>query len=218
MLPFVLPSVLPFVLGMVVLVLVLLYVHHQQRWTWEWVAKPLAVACFVAPPLVLGDGLQGHEVTLVVGLGLAGVGDLFLIPKSRRAFLAGLFAFLAGHLAYGIAFVQRGVDATWALGSSAGVLVFFALVLRWLWPRVDAPMRGPVAAYIVVIAAMVVLAFGTYGHAADEALLAGAVGFCLSDISIAQDRFVERRFVNRLWGLPLYFFSQLLLAWSVTRG
>lgn len=209
---------LAFAVAMLVLVVVLLYVHHQQRWSWEWVAKPLAVACFLLPPLVLAGELTAHRRTLVVGLALAGVGDLFLIPKSRRAFLAGLFAFLGGHLAYGVAFAQRGLDPVWAAAAAAGVLAFFGGVLRWLWPRVDAAMRGPVAAYVLVIAAMVVLAFATHGRSPDLALLAGAVGFCLSDISIAQDRFVERRFVNRLWGLPLYFFSQLLLAFSVVRA
>jgi hypothetical protein len=36
----------------------------------------------------------------------------------------------------------------------------------------------------------------------------------LSDLSVARDRFVKPAFVNRLWGLPLYYASTVLIAWS----
>jgi hypothetical protein len=31
---------------------------------------------------------------------------------------------------------------------------------------------------------------------------------------VARDQFVAPGYKNRLWGLPLYFGSQMLLAWS----
>jgi hypothetical protein len=37
-----------------------------------------------------------------------------------------------------------------------------------------------------------------------------------SDVAVARDRFVAPSVGNRLWGLPLYFVAQLLLAWTVT--
>ena len=43
----------------------------------------------------------------------------------------------------------------------------------------------------------------------------GAIGFYLSDLSVARDRFVVSAFVNRLWGLPLYYAAQVALGWSV---
>ena len=45
--------------------------------------------------------------------------------------------------------------------------------------------------------------------------LTGAAMFCVSDLSVARDRFVSPGFVNGAWGLPLYFGGQLLLAASV---
>jgi uncharacterized membrane protein YhhN len=39
--------------------------------------------------------------------------------------------------------------------------------------------------------------------------------FVLSDLAVARNRFVERVFINRAVGLPLYFTAQLLLAASV---
>ena len=44
----------------------------------------------------------------------------------------------------------------------------------------------------------------------------GAVCFMASDVAVARDRFVVRSVANRLWGLPLYYFAQLLMAWTVT--
>ncbi len=39
--------------------------------------------------------------------------------------------------------------------------------------------------------------------------------FTVSDIAVVRDRFVTTGFVNRLWGLPLYYAAQLLIAWSI---
>lgn len=69
-------------------------------------------------------------------------------------------------------------------------------------------------AYVVVISAMVACAAGAFGATGDAALLAGAVAFFLSDLAVARERFVARSFANKLWGLPLYYGAQLLLAWT----
>jgi hypothetical protein len=45
----------------------------------------------------------------------------------------------------------------------------------------------------------------------------GALGFALSDVSVARDRFVSSGFVNSAWGLPAYYLSQLALAYSATQ-
>jgi hypothetical protein len=46
-------------------------------------------------------------------------------------------------------------------------------------------------------------------------VLLGAVMFYASDLSVARDRFVKRGFLNRVWGLPLYYAAQLVLASTV---
>jgi hypothetical protein len=43
------------------------------------------------------------------------------------------------------------------------------------------------------------------------------VSFYLSDLSVARDRFVVTEFNNKLWGWPLYFGAQLVLAATVAR-
>lgn len=201
-----------FWLVMGVLVAALLWVHKTERWRAEWIVKPAAALTFVAAGIHAGGLETPWGQVLTSGLVLAAVGDVFLIPKNRRAFLFGLVSFLLGHVAYAVAFGVRGVNLAWMGGAALILFVLAIPILRWLWPNVDAPMRIPVAAYIVVITAMVALAAGTVGAHGDVWILVGAFGFYLSDLSVAKDRFVGGSFANRMWGLPLYFFSQLLLA------
>jgi len=190
----------------------LLVAHRMDKPGLEWVFKPAAAATFVVTGIVAGGLQTTFGRILVAGLVLAACGDVLLIPKSKSTFLFGLGAFLAGHVAYAAAFTLHGVDVT-AVLLAAGVLALAAVfVLRWLWPHVDRPMRLPVLAYVVVITAMVALAAGTAMQTGAWSLLLGAFAFYLSDLSVARDRFVAPGLLNRLWGLPLYFFAQMLLA------
>ena len=64
-------------------------------------------------------------------------------------------------------------------------------------------MRPPVAAYMLVITTMVTLAAGAVGHGAPPMLLAGAVIFYASDLSVARDKFVAPGFDKvRIAGEP----------------
>jgi uncharacterized membrane protein YhhN len=205
-------------LVMAALVGALLWVVGTGRHAWEWVVKPAAAATFLLAALAAGalDGAFGR--VLFAGLVLAAGGDVLLIPKSKRAFLFGLVSFLLGHLGYAVAFVVRGVDPVRVVVASVLLAGLSVPVLRWLWPHVERPMRGPVVAYVVVITAMVALAAGTAGLRDGGLLLVGAIAFYLSDLAVARERFVSKGFVNRAWGLPLYFFAQLLLASQSARG
>ena len=49
-------------------------------------------------------------------------------------------------------------------------------------------------------------------------LAVGAIVFAISDIFVARERFVRKGFVNAAVGLPAYFGSQMLLAYSVGIG
>lgn len=199
---------LPYWIAMALLVAAQLWIAHTRRHWLEWLAKPAAAVVFVSAGLAAGALSSTWGTVLLAGLVLAAVGDVLLIPDDNRAFLGGLVSFLLGHVAYAVAFAVRGVEWRWVGLAALAMVVVATPVLRWLWPHVDRPMRGPVATYMVVITAMVALAMGTL----DLWLVAGAVGFYLSDLSVAKGRFVGQSFANRAWGLPLYFFSQLVIA------
>jgi uncharacterized membrane protein YhhN len=152
---------------------------------------------------------------LFAGLALSFIGDACLLGHNKPSFLAGLVAFLLGHVSYCVAFIVHGYAHTSVLALAPVLLLAAWLVDRWLRDRVEAGMRLPVRAYIVVISIMLCLAFGAWRAGASPLLLLGALSFYLSDLSVARDRFVQQDFFNRLWGLPAYYLGQLCLAMSV---
>ena len=183
--------------------------------------KPVASALFVVAALIHPPGLPSYAPWIVAGLVLCLVGDVCLAFPSDRMFLAGLVAFLSGHLFYAAALFQvsplnigSGAAAAAALAAGAGIFI-------WLRPGLGA-MEKPVIAYIAVISLMVI---GAGTVAADCRLtatgrflvLAGAVSFYLSDIFVARQRFVVDAAANRRIGLPLYYAGQFMIAFSVAR-
>lgn len=190
-----------------------------ERAAWQpgvWIAKPIAAAGFVGAAWANGALASPYGTWILIGLVLSLAGDVLLIPKEQpRAFLAGLVAFLLGHVAYTLAFAVRGLDLPTVAVAMVAVLALGLLALRYLLPHVSASMRRPVLAYVAVISSMLVCAAGTVGHAGLPAIFAGAFAFYLSDLAVARQRFVEKSFWNKAWGLPLYFGAQLVLAWTV---
>jgi uncharacterized membrane protein YhhN len=180
-----------------------------------WLAKPLASATFLWAAWAWGALESPFGRWLALGLVACFVGDLLLTPKQApRALRAGMAAFALGHLLFARAFLVRGVSP---LAAALGALVALAFVLaawRWLRPRLRAADRLPVGVYAGVIGGMMVCAIGATGGGAPLAAAAGALLFALSDLSVAQDRFLAPSFVSTLWGLPAYYAAQHLLAWS----
>lgn len=176
------------------------------------ITKPLASTGFLVAAAGAGAMKSRYGKWIVAGLALGWVGDVALLSRGKTGFLLGLGSFLAGHVAYAGAFVVRGVSLPATVGAAV-VLVGPALVIwRWLEPHIADDMRAPVIAYVTVITAMVALAWGTHLVVPSMVLVLGAVGFFLSDLSVARDRFMGTGFANKAWGLPLYYAAQLALA------
>jgi uncharacterized membrane protein YhhN len=204
------------VLFTLVALAVLLLAEYRGWFSLKCVAKPAASAGFVGTALAAGALETSYGCWVLLGLGLSMLGDILLIPQDRQpAFRAGIASFLLAHLAYTAAFVGRGFDPTWGLAAFAVVTGIAAIVLSYLRPHVPGEMRPLVAAYVIVISAMVVGATASMGPAPSWSVMVGACGFYLSDLAVARERFVIDSFVNRLWGLPLYYGAQLVLASSV---
>ncbi len=192
-------------------------------------AKLVASAAFVALGVVAYRGRAGSFPeavqlghAIVTGLVLGAVGDACLLAAGKRWFLAGLVAFLLGHLCYvaGIAMIEPAqdwwADAGWLALIPVAIGVAVALQL---WPRLGA-MKLPVAGYVVTICAMVIAAIAAARGAPLPVanrlrLVVGASLFFASDLSVARDRFVAKSFANKLWGLPAYYAGQLLIAWTL---
>lgn len=191
----------------------LLVAEYRRSRVGLWLAKPIASLAFLWVGLAAGALDSGYGQLVLIGLSLCLVGDLLLIPLERPAvFRAGVFAFLAGHVAYSAAFLTRPLDP---LGLAAGAVllaVIIGAVLRWIGPTLPAGMAGPVRVYMIVIGLMSALACGVTAAGGPWAVAVGALAFTASDVSVARDRFVRHEFVNRAWGLPLYYGAQLAIA------
>jgi uncharacterized membrane protein YhhN len=214
--------------GTTALLLVALLVGERTRAPWRGWVKAAASACFIGTALAAGATESAYGGWVLAALCLGWVGDVALVSGRRAFFLAGLAAFLFSHLAYIGAFATVRPSAPVAVLVAAGLVVPAALVARWLWPHLGNDMRGPVLAYLAVISAMVAAEGPTApavaaltsgeplpGWVWDAAVMSAAAAFYLSDVSVARDRFVAPGFVNRAWGLPLYYGAQVLFALSV---
>jgi len=195
-----------------------LLVCEGQAWRpGVWIFKPLASTGFLAAAIAAGALDHGYGQIVFVALCLCWVGDVLLIPDDERVFVVGIASFLIGHVAFLEAFLHRGVAPVWGAVALLALVVPALWTLRWLRPHLSRGMRAPVIAYVSVISLMVAGAVGTYAASPAIPLLAGALAFSLSDLSVARDRFVASSFVNRAWGLPLYYAAQLLFAASAAR-
>ena len=79
-------------------------------------------------------------------------------------------------------------------------------------------MMTPVRAYVAVISLMVIFAVGTQGRGGSRLIIAGAVLFFLSDLSVAALRLVQTGYPTYVLGLPLYYAGQVCLALSSSQS
>jgi uncharacterized membrane protein YhhN len=184
-----------------------------------WLTKPFASAAFVWAALAWGAAATPVGRWLTAGLVACALGDVLLIPRrASESLRAGMGAFGVGHALFAAAFLRRGVSPAAAALALACALAFVGLAWRWLRPHLAGPDRGAVLAYLGVIAAMLGSAGGAVVAGAPAAAGAGALLFAVSDLAVAQDRFVAPSFRSTLWGLPAYYAAQLLIARGAAAG
>ena len=182
----------------------------------RYLFKPLAAVAFVWLALSLDATSTLYGQWMLAALVLCLLGDLFLMPDSERSFLAGLAAFLCGHLLFAVAFFQLPGNLLGLAISALPVLVLLGTVWRWLIPHVGADMKIPVILYILVISTMLLCAGLTVGQPAAWLIIIGAWGFACSDLAVARRQFIAPQSrLTSVWGTPLYFISQMVLASTV---
>jgi uncharacterized membrane protein YhhN len=183
----------------------------------QWPLKTLTSACFLAVASLMGPR-STYDGWIFAGLVLSFMGDLALIPRERRWFLAGLVAFLMAHVAYTVAFADVAPAASPAWTALAVIALASLGAYLHFRPRLGA-MHGPVVVYIVVISIMLAAAWTVALGRQDPfgwQVAAGATLFYLSDIAVARRRFTPGAgFGTRAVGLPVYYAAQFLFALSI---
>lgn len=172
----------------------------------EFVGKPLVMVGLIAATLALDPGSELARGLLILGLALSLIGDVCLMLPSD-AFVAGLAAFLAAHVAYIAAMLVLGVDLGGLLFGVLVMAVVGVVVARRIIlgaRAADPKLTGPVTAYIVVLSLMVVAATGTGRVAA----IVGALLFAVSDSILGWTRFVSDFPRSRVVVMVTYHLAQ----------
>ena len=196
---------------------------HSGSKPLEYVAKPGCMLVLIAAALAIDPADGAARVLLVLALVASTAGDVFLMLPGRQPgnsgpnlFVAGLASFLLAHVFYVVGFLLEGVE----LGGLALGTIPVALIVLVVGQRVLAAVRSseepqlgrPVAAYVGVISAMVLFAFGTRDVRAEV----GALLFAGSDSLIAWERFVVERPWAPMTIIVSYHLAQGLLVVSFT--
>ncbi|MEM7411956.1 MAG: lysoplasmalogenase family protein [Myxococcota bacterium] len=200
----------------IVSVLGLLVAERKDHAWGRAVFKLSASSAFVWAGVSWGALDSGFGQWILAGLLLCWLGDAFLLASGQSlGFGLGIGAFLGGHLSYAVACTRLPLDAGALAVVGLALAVAATLTLRRMGPHLPREFRVPVVLYVVVISAMCALACAAAALGAPPLLGVGAIGFAVSDLSVARDRFIAESFWNGAWGLPAYFLSQLALASTV---
>jgi uncharacterized membrane protein YhhN len=197
----------------------LLYFEKKEALKAKRVVKTALSFLFIFTAVVQPHPIFLYYRFLLMGMIFCLGGDVFLALPGKKMFLYGLVSFSLGHVFYGVAFFYTAGINQWTGAGLAISLLAGGGVFLWLRPHLGS-MKIPVIFYMLVITAMVVGAWSVVGAgelkpAGRLAAFVGALGFYVSDVLVARQRFLKTEFVNRLIGLSLYYGGQFLLAFSV---
>ncbi len=185
----------------------------------EFVAKP-AVMVVLFLYLWTSTNLTGAPFWFGLGIIFSLAGDVFLLWLDRF-FLAGLVAFLLGHIAYVIGFNLPAPEVT-AWGFILAVIIglsgarLIRRILSALVEKGQSRLRAPVTIYGVVISlmllsAMLKLTDLAWSAGASLLVAVGASLFFASDIVLAWNKFVTPINHGRIINIGLYHLGQIAL-------
>lgn len=187
----------------------------------HWIAKPLATLLILCKAWRAQPEVSAaYRRWITVGMLFSLAGDIFLMLP-MDAFVAGLVAFLFGHLCFIRAFVT---DTRFAARPLAllGCLAYGLLNLWALWPTLPGALHLPVVIYVVVLTTMGGQAVArAWQHGGDQLAgvaqwaAGGALLFMLSDTLLAWNRFRFALPLSTLWVLATYYAALWCMARSV---
>ena len=130
---------------------------------------------------------------LLLALTLCAVGDFFLSREGESAFLTGVAAFAAGHIAYIALFLGvPGSDIAAIPIAAIIALLLFAVAMMNLLYRHAGPLRLAVLFYVPVIVGMGLAAMAVPAAGALWLVLPAALLFMASDTVLASELFLLR--------------------------
>lgn len=207
------------VIAMAAAVLYLVAGRLDDAYWLRMVTKPI-------PVLMLALWVSGlrvksrYQLAIMIGLLLSALGDL-LLEYSETTFLPGLAAFLLGHVAYIVAFLQDTRKLQPFYGAAAYAYGFFAAIFLMTTGDLQG-MLGPVYLYILIITTMLWRAAARLDVPALPRFsawvgLAGALFFVVSDSILAFRLFDTPIQLGGAAVMLTYWLGQLGIALSAWR-
>ena len=207
------------VIGLAAALLYLAAGRMDDAYWLRMIAKPIPV--LIMALWVSGLRVKGrYQLAIMIGLLLSALGDI-LLEYSDATFLLGLAAFLLGHVAYIVAFLQDTRKLHPFYGAAAYAYGFFAAVFLMTTGDVSG-MLGPVYLYILIITTMLWRAAArldvpTLPRFSAWAGLAGALFFVISDSILAFRLFGTPIQLGGIAVMATYWLGQLGIALSAWR-
>jgi len=201
-------------------------VEHKEKYVAADILKGLAALMFVIIGVtgyltVTNDSLG---LKIAVGLVFGLIGDVLLNLRfvlkenGQKAFLAGILAFLIGHILYLCALIPISVNLSVCVIIGA---VLAAALLTYIFKTMEVKIAFKIfgvfylGAVIIMTVIAIVIAAST-GNAHDIVYAVGAVLFTASDIVLIFNTFSGvTKFSLRITNLSLYYIGQLLIAGSL---
>ncbi|MBR3974091.1 MAG: lysoplasmalogenase [Oscillospiraceae bacterium] len=200
--------------------------EHKEKYVHAVILKGSAalIFCSIGLTAMAEASNLSFAKLIVLGLHFGALGDVllnlrFVFPKKgQKIFLAGVAAFLTGHILYLCAIMPLSENLAVCL--IAGVILAAAL-LAWIFRTLTVKLAFKIfgVLYIGAIVLMTAVAVGNViavPHTAAWMHAVGAVLFTLSDIVLIFNTFgTEQKFSLRITNLSLYYLGQLLIASSL---
>lgn len=201
-------------------------VEHREKYVPAVCLKGTASLIFVVIGAMAAGAAKDASLArlVLIGLVFGAVGDVllnlrFVFEKlGQKIFLAGIVAFLVGHILYLAALVPKCESlAVCVLVGAAAAAAVLAYIFKTMTVKLAFKIFG--VFYLGAVIIMTAVAIGNLiavQSAANLIYAVGAVLFTLSDIVLIFNTFGSTtRFSMRVTNLSLYYLGQLLIAGSL---
>ena len=163
--------------------------HHQKRW-FKGLLMPVIMVLYTFL-------FKEFRILQMLAMIAGWLGDLFLLRDEKPYFIAGCLSFMAGHILYGILYVQE-IDLSLMprplLLSGAVYMLYAALVYRRLKSYIPSDFKGYALFYMFFITLMSFTALMRLGSVPQGSWLLiwiGSLVFMVSDTLVAFEKFVN---------------------------
>ncbi|MBX2896423.1 MAG: lysoplasmalogenase [Cyclobacteriaceae bacterium] len=186
------------------------------------ITKPLLVPALAVYYLV---ATSGKSYLFLAALFFCWLGDvLLMLQRDEIFFIAGLIAFLTGHVLYIICYrnfrsAGTGLTGTQRIRFSLPIVLAGTGLVTILFPHLGS-LQIPVMVYALVITVMAMQALFRYGRTNSKSftlVFAGAISFMLSDSLLAINKFMQPLPLAGLAIMFTYILAQYLIVEGVVR-